>query len=131
MSNCNCKLCDNLVISQQLTFTGGNLVINIPAGFYRVGKQYCIVIAQNIPDTVTRDAPVVITIGDGTEIYPLTYCNGSQVLEQAICTRHKYPVCVFTNEASGGFRLLRRNSCCNNNRLDGLDGTAPTTPTIT
>ena len=28
-----CKLCDKLIISQSVTFAGGNLVINIPAGY--------------------------------------------------------------------------------------------------
>ena len=26
-----CKLCDKVLISQAVTFTGGNLVINLPA----------------------------------------------------------------------------------------------------
>ena len=48
-----CKLCDRLVISQAVTFTGGNLVINLPAGNYRNGCKYCIVVAQAIPATAT------------------------------------------------------------------------------
>ena len=32
-----CKLCDKLVISSAVTFTGGNLVINLPAGNYGDG----------------------------------------------------------------------------------------------
>ena len=67
-----CKLCDRLVISQAVTFAGGNLVINLPAGSYRNGAKYCIVVAQAIPDTATINAPVVVTIGTGTEQYPLT-----------------------------------------------------------
>ena len=34
-----CKLCDNLVISQDVTFTGGNLIINLPSGSYANGKK--------------------------------------------------------------------------------------------
>ncbi len=68
----NCKLCDRLVISQAVTFAGGNLVVNLPAGSYRNGCKYCIVIAQAIPDTATINAPVVVTIGTGTQQYPLT-----------------------------------------------------------
>ena len=41
-----CKLCDKLVISSGVTFTGGNVVINIPAGDYRNGCKYCLVVAQ-------------------------------------------------------------------------------------
>ena len=67
-----CKLCDKLIISQSVTFTGGNLVINLPAGSYGNGCKYCIVIAQAIPAATTINAPVVITIGTGTVLYPLT-----------------------------------------------------------
>lgn len=66
----SCKLCDRLVISQTVTFTGGNVVVNLPAGSYRNGCKYCIVIAQAIPATATINAPVVVTIGTGTELYP-------------------------------------------------------------
>src|SRR5699024_12880197 len=74
-----CKLCNNLVISTAVAFTGGNLVITLPAGSYTNGCKYCIVIAQAIPDTTTINAPVVIQIGTGTEQYPLTKCNCAQV----------------------------------------------------
>ena len=61
-----CKLCDKFVISQSVTFTGGNLVINLPAGSYNNNCKYCIVVAQSIPDTTTINAPVFVTIGTGT-----------------------------------------------------------------
>ena len=48
-----CRLCDRLVISAAVTFTGGNLVVNLPAGSYRNGEKYCIVVAQSIPDSTT------------------------------------------------------------------------------
>ena len=63
-----CKLCPNLVISQAVTFTGGNLEINLPAGSYNNGEKYCIVVAQAIPDTATINAPVYMTIGTGTTL---------------------------------------------------------------
>lgn len=62
-----CKLCDRLVISQAVTFTGGTLIINPPAGSYSNCEKYCIVVAQSIPATTTINAPVVITIGTGTQ----------------------------------------------------------------
>ena len=74
-----CKLCDRFVISQAVTFAAGQLEINLPAGSYANGCKYCIVIAQTIPAATTITAPVVITIGDGTEEYPLTRCDCSQV----------------------------------------------------
>jgi len=42
-----CKLCPNLILSQDVTFTGGNLVINLPAGSYNNGQKYCIVVYQD------------------------------------------------------------------------------------
>ena len=80
-----CRLCDNLVLSQAVTFTGGNLEINLPAGAYNNGGKYCIVVAQSIPATTTINAPVYITIGTGTELYPLTKrnCSGD-------CLRHPH-----------------------------------------
>ena len=64
-----CKLCSHLVISQAVAFTGGNLVITLPAGNYNNGEKYCIVVAQSIPEATTISAPVVIQIGTGTTLY--------------------------------------------------------------
>ena len=64
-----CKLCDHLIISQAVTFAGGNLIINLPAGAYNNGEKYCIVVAQAIPATTTINAPVGIAIGAGTQQY--------------------------------------------------------------
>lgn len=36
-----CKLCNHLVISQAVAFTGGNLMITLPAGSYNNGEKYC------------------------------------------------------------------------------------------
>ena len=82
-----CKLCDKLVISSAVTFTGGNLVINLPAWNYGDGCKYCIVVAQTIPATTTINAPVYITIGTGTTLYPLNKCNCAQATACAMRTR--------------------------------------------
>lgn len=97
----NCKVCDKLIISQSVTFAGGNLVVNLPAGTYGNRCKYCIVIAQAIPADVTINAPVVITIGTGTEQYPLTNRCCAQVTACGIRTRTRYSAVVSTN-ASGG-----------------------------
>lgn len=123
-----CRLCDRLVISQSVTFTGGNLVVNIPAGSYRNGEKYCIVIAQAIPDTATINAPVMITIGDGTELYPLTSRCCAQVTACGIRTRTRYSTVVSTSGTGGAFRLLGRACPCPSNNLAAIDGTAPTVP---
>lgn len=123
-----CKLCDNLVISTAVAFTGGNLVITIPAGSYTNGCKYCIVIAQTIPDTTTINAPVVIQIGAGTEQYPLTKCNCAQVTACGVRTRTKYCTVVSTNATGGTFKLLGKPSCAPDNSLAAIDGTAPAAP---
>lgn len=120
-----CKLCDRLIISQAVTFADGTLTINIPAGSYGDGCKYCIVVAQAIPAETTITAPVVITIGDGTEAYPLTGCNCAQLIACQIRTRTRYAVHVATTATGGTFKLLGRASCGPNNVLAAIDGTAP------
>ena len=124
-----CKLCDKLVLSQSVSFTGGNLEINLPAGSYNNGEKYCIVVAQAIPDTTTINAPVVITIGTGTALYPLTRRNCAQVTACGIRTRTRYSVCVVTSATGGSFRMLGQPCCSPSNNLASIDGTAPAAPT--
>lgn len=125
MSRYVCKLCDRLVISQAVTFADGTLTINLPAGSYGDGCQYCIVVAQTIPTATTITAPVVITIGDGTEEYPLTNQCCAQVTACALRTRTRYSVRVATTPTGGVFKMLGRGCCAPNNNLTSIDGTAP------
>lgn len=124
----NCKLCDRLIISQSVTFAGGNLVINLPSGSYGDGCKYCIVVAQAIPAATTINAPVVITIGTGTAQYPLTKRNCAQVTACGIRTRTRYPVYVSTSPTGGSFKLLGNSCCAPNNDLRSIDGTVPAAP---
>lgn len=121
-----CRLCDRLVFSQAITFADGTLTVNLPAGSYGSGCKYCIVLAQTIPAATTITAPVVITIGDGTEEYPLTNRSCAQVTACALRTRTRYSVVVSTGAASGSFRMLGRGCCAPDNRLRAIDGTALT-----
>lgn len=123
-----CKLCDRLVISQSVTFTGGHLVVNIPAGSYRNGEKYCIVIAQAIPATTTINAPVVITIGTGTVLYPLTNRCCAPVTACGIRTRTRYSTVVTTSSTGGTFRLLGSACPCPPNNLAAINGTASAAP---
>ena len=125
MSKYVCKLCDRLVISQAVTYTAPNLIINLPAGSYGDGCRYCIVIAQTIPDTTTITAPVVVTIGDGTETYPLVGCDCAQATACALRTRTRYAVRVATSATGGSFKMLGRGCCAPVNNLAAIDGTAP------
>ncbi len=123
-----CKLCDRLVISQTVTFTGGNLVINLPAGNYRNGCKYCIVVAQAIPLATTINAPVVVTIGTGAQQYPLTNRCCAQLTACAIRTRTRYATVVSTSGTGGTFKLLGNACPCPTNNLPSIDGTAPAAP---
>ena len=123
-----CKLCDRQVISRSVTFEGGNLVVNLPAGSYANGEKYCIIIADAIPAATTINAPVVITIGDGTEQYPLTNRCCAQVTACGIRTRTRYSTVVSTNATGGTFKLLGNTCPCPTNNLRSINGTAPAEP---
>ena len=122
----SCRLCHRFVISENVTFDGTSLVINIPAGGYNDGCRYCLVVAQTIPAATTINAPVVVTIGAGTVQYPVVRCDCAPATACNIHTRTRYNVRVETSSTGGTFRLLNRtcNSCDNN--LLSIDGTAPT-----
>lgn len=120
-----CSICERLVISQSVTFTAPNLIINLPAGAYQSCERYCIVVAQAIPDATTINAPVFITIGDGTELYPLNQCNGVQATASGIRTRTRYATKVTTTATGGAFRLLGKICCYPTDNLTSIDGTAP------
>lgn len=122
-----CKLCNKLIISTAVAFTGGNLVITIPAGAYNECEKYCIVVAQSIPTTTTITAPVYIQIGTGAVLYPLQKCDCAQATACSIRTRTKYSTCVVTTPTGGSFRLLSNLCCAPNNNLRSINGTAPTT----
>lgn len=124
---CNniCKLCPKLIISESVTFTAPNLIIDIPAGAYQNCEQYCIVVAQAIPAATTINAPVFITIGGGAVLYPLNQCNGAQATASGIRTRTRYATKVTTTATSGAFRLLGKICCYPTDNLTAIDGTAP------
>ena len=128
--NCN-RLCPNLIISTSVAVVTVNgvdtLLINIPAGTYRNGCKYCIVVAQTIPATATINMPVAISIGGvTTTVYPLTNACCAQVTACAIRTRTRYPVCVFTSATGGTFKVLSGLSCAPNNALASIP--VPVTP---
>lgn len=121
----NCRLCDRLIISQAVTFTAPNLIINLPSGSYQNCERYCIVVAQAIPEATTINAPVFISVGDGTELYPLNQCNGVQATASGIRTRTRYATKVTATATGGAFRLLGKICCYPTDSLTSIDGTAP------
>ena len=122
-----CNLCPNLVISQSVNFTDGNLVIVVPSGTYENGRKICIVIAQSIPEATTITAPVMIQIGTGTTLYPLENRCCAQVTACGIRTRTKYATRVATSATGGVFKMLGNPACSPSNNLKAINGTAPTT----
>lgn len=122
-----CKLCDRFVISNSVTYASGVLTINIPAGNYNNNEKYCIVVAQSIPSDTIIGAPVVVTIGTGTVLYPLLKCNGAQATAYNVAARTRYSVCVKTSATGGAFRMLGNSCCSHSDALDSINGTAPTT----
>ena len=120
-----CRLCDRLVISEAVTFADGTLTVNLPAGSYADRCKYCIVVAQAIPAETTITAPVVITIGDGTEEYPLVTKCCAPVTACGIRTRTRYATVVATSATGGTFKMMGRPCCSPDNRLVAIDGTAP------
>lgn len=125
--NRSCRLCNNLIISEAVTFAAGVLTINLPAGAYNNCEKYCLVVAQAIPADTTLVSEVVITIGDGTETYPLVDACCAPVQACSINTRTRYPVRVVTDATGGTFKLLCPVGCKRNNALRSIDGTAPAT----
>lgn len=95
----------------------------------QAGEKYCIVVAQAIPTATTINAPVYVTIGDGTTLYPLTNRCCAQLTACSIRTRTRYSAVVITTPTGGSFRLLGRPACAPNNDLRSINGTAPTTTT--
>ena len=102
----NCKLCNKFILSQSITFSGGNLVVNLPQNVYGNCQKYCIVLAQSIPTTTTINASVVFTIGTGTTQYPFVNYDCTPVLASQVRTRRVYPTRVNTAVNSGVFKYI-------------------------
>lgn len=120
----NCKLCPNFIISRSVTFVAGTgLIINLPAGTYKDGCKYCIVIAQTKPAETTISAPVFITIGDGADQYPLVSSCCDQVSACSVHTRTKYATVVHTSTTGASFKLINK-ICCTADKPTGVDGGA-------
>ena len=102
----NCKLCNKFILSQSVTFSGGNLIVNLPQNVYGNCQKYCIVLAQSIPTNTTINAPVVFTIGTETTQYPFVNCDCTPVLASQVRTRRVYPTRINTAVNSGVFKYI-------------------------
>lgn len=108
-NNCN-RLCPKFVPSTAITVVTvdgvDTLVIDIPAGTYANGCQYCIFTLQAIPAAATVNMPVAISIGgDTTTVYPLV-CSKTciQATASQVRARARYCTKVQTNIVSGVFK---------------------------
>ena len=126
---CPNKLCNRLVISESVTFTAPDLIINIPNGSYNNGQRYCLVVGQEIPTDTTIAANVGITIGSDTTVYPLVNSNCTNASACKIAERGIYPVIVRTNIQSGVFKLLENLTCCSSCTAAAPSLPIPTTET--
>lgn len=100
-----CRLCERLIISDAVSFTGDTLTIDIPARTYSNGEIYCIVVAQAIPTETTINAPVAFTVGgDTATLYPFVDRNGAPLAASQISTRTRYKTRLVTSAVSGLFK---------------------------
>lgn len=133
MSECikNCRLCNKMILSQSITFTGGNLVVDLPANSYGNCQKYCIVFAQTIPDTATINAPVVFTINGGTTQYPFVNQDCTPIYASQVRTRRIYPTRVNTAVNTGVFKYIGK--CCLPSNATAVANSIPaeTTPAPT
>lgn len=125
MCNCNCRLCDNIVISDSVTVAAisgiSTLLIDIPTATYRNGDHLCLVVAQAIPDTATINMPVAITIGgDTATVYPFVKQNCAQATACSIRARTRYKLVVQTTPVSAAFKSLSCLPCAPNNNLTSI-----------
>lgn len=125
----NCRLCNKLILSQSITFTGGNLVVDLPANSYGNCVKYCIVFAQSIPDGATVNAPVVFTINGSTEQYPFLNRDCTPIYASQVRTRRVYPTRVATGVNDGVFKYI--GDCCLPSNSTTLVQSIPVTTTAT
>lgn len=119
------KICDNIIISDSVTVTDGSVYIDVPERTFSNCEKVSLVVAQNIPDTATVNAPVYITIGGvTTTLYPLIACNGSTVTASMVKPRNKYSLVVIITGENGLFKLTCPICGQNSNNLSVIPATA-------
>lgn len=123
--NRSCCGCPREVYISEVAFTAGALVLTLPEDeSYDRGEKFCFLITTALPDGITRDAPVVAVVGDGTTQFPLLTVCGAQVVEQQIVPRKHYPFRVATSAAGGSLIILRPLPCVNAPTLAALNDAA-------
>lgn len=128
MSCKNCsKLCDRIRITTAVNIVGTTVVYNLPSGGYNDCETYCIILAQNVPNTAQIGASVAFSIGGTAIQYPLVSCDCRPVSPCGIRGRRRYKVRVETTATGAVFKMLSNPCCSPSNRLASVNGTAPVT----
>lgn len=113
------------VTPDAVTFAGDTLTINLPQRTYNGGCPYFLRLVDPIPAGTTVGAAVELTIGTGTETYPLLSACGGQVTAEMLRTGYSYPVTVVQSGTGGAFKLLAQLRYNKYNAAFSVDGTAP------
>lgn len=101
-----CAGCCNFNKSTAIAVSGTALQITIPNQTF-VNKQcVCVALCQNIPDTVTSDTTVQLSV-NGTTI-PLLTCCGNNVYADQLRCRKVLHITIATDTSTG---IVSRNSC--------------------
>lgn len=106
MEYCVRRIDPRSVTPEAVTFAAGTLTINLPQRVYSSGCPYFLRLLEEIPETATVGAEVVITIGAGTVTYPLVDCTGAPVTVEKLRTGYSYPVAVINSGTAGAFKVL-------------------------
>lgn len=104
----NCKLCKNLILSTAINYDAATnaVIVALPADVFENCKQYCIVLAQAIPEAATINSQVFFTIGTNPTQYPFVGKNCVPIYATQIRTRRIYQVKVNTDINTGVFRYV-------------------------
>ena len=122
MCNNSCNECSRKVYVNEVSFADNTLILTLPdTTTYSKQGKYCFVITTAIPNTVTRNSPVVAVIGAGTTQFPLLTRCGAAVLEQQLRSRQRYLFRVATSAAGGSLVLLGTLPCVENTTLPALN----------
>lgn len=127
-NNCKpiCRLCDKIRITTAVNIAGNTVVYNLPSGSYNSDSCYCIILAQNVPQTAQIGANIAFSIGGTAIQYPFLSCDCKPLTSCSVRGRTRYKVRVETTPTGGVFKMVGRACPCPTNNLASINGTAPT-----
>lgn len=100
-----CRICNNLIVSTDITVAGNNLAINIPSRVLQNRQKVCLLLTQNVP----ADGGVLpVEITDGTDTIALIRSDGNYVRADQLKTRTILNLTIATTPPTA----IVRNNCC-------------------